>query len=140
MAYLAMSSYCQRIVNAGEDMVRAGMDPRRFVDLPDTLQCCRWDPKKANEKDAVAELFESAIVAMKPVATDDQGFGCLCEHAQIVWLRVGYVRALASRGGPFPRCQALDMPAPRRCSLCTLAQADKRQPATQNRDVRDKTL
>ena len=52
-------------------------------------------------------MLESVITALSPVATDAVGFAVLCREANLVWLRVPYVRELAARGGPCPRHQDL---------------------------------
>ena len=53
-------------------------------------------------------MLENVIRSLEPVATDEVGFRILCEEAQIVWLRVPYLKELAARDGPCPRMQDLN--------------------------------
>ena len=106
MAYLALVAFCQRIVNASDPHVQAGIKLERILDLPNTLARLRCD--SSQEYQRVAYMLEAVIRALEPVSTDEDGFHVFCKEARLVWLRVPYVRKLAARGGPCPRQQDLD--------------------------------
>ena len=106
MAYLALVAFCQRIVNASDPYVKAGIKLERLLDLPNTLAGLRCDTYQDYQR--VAHMLEAVIRALEPVPTDEDGFRIFCEEARIVWLRAPYAKKLAARGGPCPRQQDLD--------------------------------
>ena len=57
--------------------------------------------------DCVLTQIRGTIAMMKPVRSDEIGFKVFCMNAGIAWPKVGYLRELVSRGGPFPRRQDL---------------------------------
>jgi len=98
----------QRVVNVNNPVVRAMLDPQLFVDMKARLR----DPLKAafskeEDRTLVCSLFDDATTKMRPERTDAVGFAHYCEHSQIAWLKVGYIRWLVQRSGPFPRRQDL---------------------------------
>ena len=105
VGYLALSAHCQRILNADDDVVKAGLHLETLIDLPKTLAACRYDSPSDFER--LALLLERVIARMKPVSADADGFRMLCERAQIAWLKVWYVKELAALHGSFPRRQDL---------------------------------
>ena len=106
MAYLALVAFCQRIVNASDPRVRAGIKLERLLDLPNTLADLRCGSYQEYQR--VAHMLEAVIRALEPVATDEEGFRVFCEQARLVWLRAPYAKKLAAKGGPCPRQQDLD--------------------------------
>ena len=124
MAYLALAAFCQRIANASDEAVKAGLDLSRLIDLPSTLD--GLEIANGAEFDRVASMMGSVAEALRDVHHDDIGFRILCEEAQLQWLRVGYVKQLAARTkcigeggscpGPCPRKQEV----PQRDECCVL--------------------
>ena len=104
-AYLALVAFCQRIVNASDPLVQAGLQLERLMDLPNTLASLQCDSYRDYQR--VAHMLEAVIRALTPVATDEEGFQIFCGESNITWLRATYVRELAARGGPCPRRQDL---------------------------------
>ena len=102
MAYLALTSFCQRIVNASDAHVKAGINLARLVDLPNTLAGLECPPADFGR---IANMMEAVVAALKQATTDEVGFRILCEEAQLLWLKVSYVKELAAREGPCPRRQ-----------------------------------
>ena len=103
MAFLALSCFCQRIVNASEDALKNELNMEKLVDLPNTLAGLQCDGFAAFQR--ISTMLEYVIRALKPVAQDEEGFVVLCEEANLAWLRVPYLKKLAMRGGPCPRRQ-----------------------------------
>ncbi|MDC0526215.1 hypothetical protein OAO87_04355 [bacterium] len=108
-ASLALATFCQQLA-APKDadgkfkrLVREGLGPRRFVDLPATLAECHFADR--SEYEATLAMLESVIHQLRPIAMDKEGFKMMCEEAQLCWPKVWYLRALAERGGAFPRQQ-----------------------------------
>ena len=113
MAYMALATFCQQIVAARdvdgrfEQLVRDGLEPQRFVDLPATLATCHFEDR--SEFEATIAMFERVVQGLRPIAVDREGFKTLCETARLCWLKVWYLRALsrerAEAPAPFPRQQ-----------------------------------
>ena len=107
MAYLALSTFCQRQVNSLALAREAGFDlTARLMDLPKTLLSLHADGESDLRR--FAHLLETVVRALQPVTTDDSGFRILCSEGRIIWLRATYIERLADRGGPCPRYQDLD--------------------------------
>ena len=107
MAYLALSTFCQRQVNSLALAREAGFDlTARLMDLPKTLLSLHTDGESDLRR--FAQLLETVVRALQPVTTDYSGFRILCSEGRIIWLRATYVERLAERGGPCPRYQDLD--------------------------------
>ena len=109
MAYLALTAFCQRITNASDTAVKAGLDLARLIDLPNTLD--GLEVANGAEFDRVASMMGSVVKALREVHKDDVGFRILCEEAQLQWLHVGYVKQLAARQG----CTSADGKCPGPC-------------------------
>ena len=106
MAYLALATFCQRIVNASDKEVKEHLNLEKLMDLPNTLAGLHCDGSDAFEH--ISGVLEHVTRKLKPVATDEDGFKIYLEEAQIAWLRVPYLKKLAEWGGPCPRRQDLD--------------------------------
>lgn len=106
MGYLALSTFCQRIVNASDPELKRGLDLPKLIDLPNLLAGLHYEGHQ--EFQHFSELLHRVIRTLTPVAKDKVGFRVLCEEAQIAWLRVTYLMRLAERGGPCPRRQEMD--------------------------------
>ena len=113
MAYVALATFCQRLVNDGD--VRQRLSLEQLIDLPNTLASLY------NEEDEggthtflrVATMLDSVIRSLCPVHTDADGFAVLCAEADIAWLPAPYLMELCSAAPtegcrPFPRRQDLD--------------------------------
>ena len=111
MLDVVLPAYCQRIIGLRSDaeamaLIRTGTDPARFEDLQDLFLRTLHTPWEGNRL-LVWGLLRDALIRMPPVRHDAVGFNRFCDEGQIAWLRVGYIRELAGRGGPFPRRQEL---------------------------------
>ena len=56
----------------------------------------------------IAQTLDNVVRSINPVSIDSLGFEVFCEEAQIAWLRISYVKKLATRSGPCPRRQEVD--------------------------------
>ena len=106
MAYLALSTFCQRIVNASDDVVRESVQLDKIMNLPNLLKSLRHDSKGSFTQ--IAGMLDSVIRKLTPVAHDAEGFRVFCVEASISWLPYPYIKDLVIHGGPFPRRQDLN--------------------------------
>ena len=100
MASLALSTFCQRILNSSDANIQT-----KLINLRGMLDECEFEP--AAEKAACLNMLKASLSRMLPVATDLHGFRTVVREAKVAFLRPGYIRQLASRHGPFPRRQDL---------------------------------
>ena len=104
-ALLALSAFCQRVLNSGDNDVKEGLKLSKFLDLSALLAPlhCEADATYA----FVAEMLEEVIRALTPVAADETGFRVLCEEAQVLTLRSSpsrrMLRLQMRRGQGWPR-------------------------------------
>lgn len=89
-----------------DSIIAERMDPLRMRYPAKVFAGLEVNSKSAGHKVANAKV-KSALECMTPVPTDKIGFDKYCQAAQLAWLTVGYVRALAAKPGPFPRHQEL---------------------------------
>jgi hypothetical protein len=105
MAFIALSTFCQRLVNASDPHVASRVQLDDLLDLPTTLLRCQRAGDSPLELDRISCLLDRVIRALRPISEDSVGFQVLCMEAQLAWLPAPYVRELATRAGPFPRRQ-----------------------------------
>jgi len=92
-AELQCATFCQRILN------------RRKEDVKQVVACAIEAVLSPNEGRAGRKLLQSLRVPS--IREDGANFYAFCDVAQLAWLKVSYVQALAKRGGPYPRRQDL---------------------------------
>ena len=104
-ALLALSAFCQRVLNSGDDDVKEGLKLAKFLDLSALLAPlhCEADAMYA----FVAEMLEEVIRALTPVAADETGFRVLCEEAQVAFIRTPAIKRWVKAGGPCRRRQEI---------------------------------
>ena len=104
-ALLALSAFCQRVLNSGDDDVKEGLKLAKFLDLSALLAPlhCEADATYA----FVAEMLEEVIRALTPVAADETGFRVLCEEAQVAFIRTPAIKRWAKAGRPCRRRQEI---------------------------------
>jgi len=105
MATLALSAFCQRILNTSDTNVCEGTDPARLTNLRGMLDASTFNSKA--EHDKTLGLLKVSLSKMLPVEIDRHGFRTVVHKAKVAFLRPGYIRLLARRHGPFPRRQDL---------------------------------
>uniref|UniRef100_A0A0G4HJY9 EF-hand domain-containing protein n=1 Tax=Chromera velia CCMP2878 TaxID=1169474 RepID=A0A0G4HJY9_9ALVE len=105
MALLILASFCQRIVNYDHEAVQKALHPSRLTDLPGLLAACHW--QGPDERRYWEETLLSLIPRLRPISFDRKGFVMANSQGQIAWLKVSFVRKLASLNSPFPRRQEL---------------------------------
>ena len=105
MAKLALSAFCQRILNSPDTSLYVGADPSRLVHLQGMLDGCTFSTTA--EYETSLRLLKASLSKMLPVASDLHGFKAVVREAKVAFLRPGYIRLLARRHGPFPRRQDL---------------------------------
>ena len=64
MAYLALTTFSQRITNASDEKVKAGLDFKRLVNLPKTLLECRDEEALQCRND---DTFQRIAISMEKV-------------------------------------------------------------------------
>ena len=131
MALLALSCFCQRIYNASDEEVKAGLDLSKFFDLSGLLMSLQRESD--SQLAFVAEMLEKVLTlsrtltltialtltltltltptqvvrALTPVATDTGGFEVLVEEAQLAFIRAPVIKRWAAEGGPIRRRQEI---------------------------------
>ena len=105
MALLALSCFCQRIYNASDKEVKAGLDLSKFFDLSGLLMSLQRESD--SQLAFVAEMLEEVIRALTPVATDTKGFEVLVDEAQLAFIRAPVIKRWAAEGGPVRRRQEI---------------------------------
>ena len=105
MALLALSCFCQRIYNAADEEVKAGLDLSKFFDLPGLLMSLQRESD--GQLAFVAEMLEEVIRALTPVAADETGFRVLCKETQVAFIRTPAIKRWAKAGGPCRRRQEI---------------------------------
>ena len=106
MVPVILSAYCQRFVNAKDESLQKWLDPRALSDPRKLLEQCHFDT--AAERESFHSLLRRTLRDVKPIGLDRRGFEIICNEVQLRWVKVGYIKTLASRGGPFPRQQDLN--------------------------------
>ena len=106
MVPVILSAYCQRFVNAKDESLQKWLDPRALSDPHTLLEQCHFDT--AAERESFYSLLRRTLRDVKPIGLDRRGFEIICYEVQLRWVKVGYIKTLASRGGPFPRQQDLN--------------------------------
>ena len=74
--------------------------------LRNWLDGCSFESDE--ERSQCYRTLQGAFNRAGPIWRDEGGLAKLCKRAQIHWVKVGYIKSLAQRGGPFPRQQDLD--------------------------------
>ena len=105
MTYLTLSTFCQRLVNAGDAAVHEKLRLDMLMDLPNLLQGLRTDNDGGVRQ--CASLLDKLLPLLTPVRHDAEGFRVFIEEANIAWIPYPYVKELAKNAGPFPRRQDL---------------------------------
>ena len=106
MAKVLLSSYCQRIMNAKDKRLHNALNPERLVDLNGVLDKCHFDSPDHHRR--VVSQLNRALKTLQPILLDRDGFAKICAEVQLHWLKVGYIKQLAAKEGPFPRQQDLN--------------------------------
>ena len=117
---IVLSAYCQRILYSWgpgfedvEKLIREGTDPEKLQDAQKYIETAQFI-RSGKDRQRALDILHDILVNMSPIPEDEVGFASFCTRARIAWLRVDYIRDLASRdfrggkGGPFPRRQELD--------------------------------
>ena len=113
-ALLSLTTFCQRVTNASHDVVAAGINLEKLIDLPNTLIELISDGNgdragPVDDFDAISEALDDCVRLLTPVPSDDVGFRIFCTEANIAWLTISYAKELGAQGGPCPRRQELDL-------------------------------
>ena len=104
MAKLILSSYCQRMINAKDKRLGDALQPTRLVDLQGRLH------ELAGGQSLFIKQLNRRLKDVQPILLDRHGFEVICKEVQLHWVKVGYVKKLAKRSGPFPRQQVPCVP------------------------------
>ena len=95
------ASYCQRIVNADEELVESHLRPEVVKGLMqfETKMCTN-----GTQPAVITSIFQKIGQCMPRAIDDWVGFVTVCRIAKFRWLKVSFCRHLAKQGAvPFPR-------------------------------------
>ena len=105
MVSVILTAYCQRFVNAKDKRLQKGLEPCALSDPRTLLEQCHFETEA--ERAYFNSLLRRTLREVKPIGLDRSGFEIICNEVQLRWVKVGYIKKLASRGGQFPRQQDL---------------------------------
>jgi len=102
-----LASFTQRIVNADSPLVREHLKPEFIAQIHDMVADGRLLTQVRADADLVLSMKRRLWNAMPAARHDAVGFQTICRRAGFRWVKVAFIRFLAVRGGPAPRCQDL---------------------------------
>jgi len=65
--------------------------------------------ESTSERERCTGQLHATLRKIKATAADADGFAKICDVIQLRWIKVGYLKKLAQRDGPFPRHQDLNV-------------------------------
>jgi len=104
-----LSSFTQRIVNSRTPLVKAHLKPEFLAEIQSKLIDGTLYFETEGHRARALRMKTWLWSAMPEAREDAVGFQTICREAGFHWIKVSFVRFLADRGGPAPRCQ--DLPA-----------------------------